>query len=78
VKDHPVFRREGSDIFSEVTINCLDAIVGTSMKVEVVDGEAEIEIPPGTQPGRVICLKKRGAPSLIADQQVSENRYARL
>jgi hypothetical protein len=69
VKDHPVFRREGSDIFSEVTIDCLDAIVGTSMKVEVVDGEAEIEIPPGTQPGRVICLKKRGAPSLIADQR---------
>ncbi len=69
VKQDPKFRREGSDIFSDVVISCVDAIVGTSMKVPVVDGEATIEIPPGTQPGHVICIKKRGAPSLIAEER---------
>lgn len=69
VKDHPTFRREGSDIFGEVTISCIDAIVGTSMKVPVVDGEATIEIPPGTQPGHVVCVKKRGARSLIGEER---------
>lgn len=69
VKDDPVFRREGNDIFSEVKVSCVDAILGTSTKVQVVDGEAEVTIPPGTQPGHVICIKKRGAPSLVADQR---------
>jgi DnaJ-class molecular chaperone len=67
VKKDPTFRREGSDIFGDVTISCVDAIVGTSTKVPVVDGEATIEIPPGTQPGHVICVKKHGAHGLIGD-----------
>lgn len=69
VKQDPTFRREGSDIFSDVVISCLDAIVGTKMTVPVIDGEATVEIPPGTQPGHVICVKKRGAPSLIAEER---------
>jgi molecular chaperone DnaJ len=69
IKEDPIFRRDGSDIHSDVTISCFDAIVGTSVTVPVIDGEAAIEIPPGTQPGHVICIKRRGAASLISDQR---------
>lgn len=68
-KEDPVFRRDGSDIHSDASICCFDAIVGTTITVPVVDGEATIEIPPGTQPGHVICVKRRGAASLVSDQR---------
>jgi molecular chaperone DnaJ len=64
VKDDPVFRREGPEIYSEYSISYLDAILGSSIKTPVVDGEVTIKIPPGTQPGQVMRLKGNGAPKL--------------
>jgi len=69
IKEDPSFRRDGSDIHSDATVNCFDAIVGTKITVPVIDGEATVEIPPGTQPGHVICVKRRGAASLVSDQR---------
>jgi molecular chaperone DnaJ len=42
----------------------VDAILGASTKVAVVDGEVEIQVPPGTQPGQVMRIKGKGAPRL--------------
>jgi molecular chaperone DnaJ len=42
----------------------VDAILGASTKVAVVDGEVEIKVPPGTQPGQVMRIKGKGAPRL--------------
>ena len=69
MKEDPVFRRDGSDIHSDASISCFDAIVGTTITVPVVDGDVTVEVPPGTQPGHVICVKRRGAASLISDQR---------
>ena len=69
MKEDPVFRRDGSDIHSDTTISCFDAIVGTTITVPVIDGDVTVEVPPGTQPGHVICVKRRGAASLISDQR---------
>ena len=64
VKEDPVFRREGPEIYSEASISYVDAILGASIKTPVVDGEVTIKIPPGTQPGQVMRLKGNGAPRL--------------
>mmetsp|Transcript_34728 Transcript_34728/g.73973 ORF Transcript_34728/g.73973 Transcript_34728/m.73973 type:complete len:457 (-) Transcript_34728:85-1455(-) len=64
VKDDPNFRREGPEIYSDATISYADAILGTSLKVPVVDGEVTIKVPPGTQPEQVMRLKGNGAPVL--------------
>lgn len=64
VKPDPMFRREGSEIYSDHSISYLDAILGASVKCPVVDGEVTIKIPPGTQPGQVMRLKGNGAPRL--------------
>ncbi len=64
VKDDPVFRREGPEIYSEAKISYLDAILGASIKCPVVDGEVTIKVPAGTQPGQVMRLKGNGAPRL--------------
>lgn len=69
IKEDPLFRRDGNDIHSDALISCVDAIVGTSLTIPVIDGEAKVEIEPGTQPGHVVCIKRRGAASLLADQR---------
>lgn len=64
VKEDPIFRREGPEIYSEQSISYLDAILGNSVKTPVVDGEVTIKIPPGTQPGQVMRVKGNGAARL--------------
>lgn len=64
VKEDSTFRREGPEIYSDASISYLDAILGASIKVPVVDGEVTIKVPPGTQPGQVMRLKGNGAPRL--------------
>lgn len=64
VREDKQFRREGPDIYSDASISYIDAILGASMKVPVVDGEVSIKVPPGTQPGQVMRLRGNGAPNL--------------
>ena len=64
VKEDKNFRREGPEIYSDATISYVDAILGASLKVPVVDGEVTIKVPPGTQPEQVMRLKGNGAPVL--------------
>jgi len=64
VKEDPIFRREGPEIYSEEKISYLDAILGNSIKTPVVDGEVTIKVPPGTQPGQVMRVRGNGAPRL--------------
>lgn len=58
------FKRHGYDILSKQEINITTAILGGKISVETVDGLVELKIPEGTQPGRVIRLKGKGAPHL--------------
>ncbi|KAG5179312.1 hypothetical protein JKP88DRAFT_187998 [Tribonema minus] len=65
VKSHPTFTRKGSDIYADKTISYLDAILGNdAVRVDVVDGEVEIKVPPGTQPSTVLRIRGKGAPVL--------------
>ena len=57
---HPSFRREGSDIHSEVTVNMAQAVLGTTLKVETIDGMVNLRVPPGIQPGKKLRLKGKG------------------
>merc|ERR1712151_158058 len=64
VKEDSTFRREGPEIYSDANVSYMDAILGASLEVPVVDGEVTIKVPPGTQPGQVMRLKGNGAPRL--------------
>lgn len=69
VKEDRNFRREGPEVYSDASISYVDAILGASVKVPVVDGEVTIKVPPGTQPGQVMRLKGNGAPRLGSPDQ---------
>ncbi|HEY8551868.1 MAG TPA: molecular chaperone DnaJ, partial [Thermaerobacter sp.] len=64
LKPHPVFRREGDDIVTEVGLGIAQAALGARLRVPTLEGEEELLIPPGTQPGQVIRLKGKGMPRL--------------
>ena len=64
VKPHKLFRRDGYDIVHPQVINVADAALGTTLKVPTLDGEADVEVPAGTQTGDIIRLKGDGIPHL--------------
>ncbi|KAJ7962840.1 Chaperone protein dnaJ [Quillaja saponaria] len=64
VEEIPGIQRDGINLSSTVSISYLDAILGAIVKVNTVEGTTELQIPPGTQPGDVLVLAKKGAPKL--------------
>ena len=58
------FVREGNDIFSTVDLTMTQAALGATVTVPTLDGDAELELEPGTQPGEVRVLRGRGMPVL--------------
>ena len=67
VRAHKHLTREGDLILSEVTISMVDAVLGTEVDVETVDGEVTMKVPAGTQPGTNFKLSGHGAPRLGSD-----------
>ena len=64
VKSDPRFVREGNDIFATVDLTITDAALGATVTVPTLDGETELEFPPGTQAGEIRVLRGRGMPVL--------------
>merc|ERR1712066_1211588 len=50
------FRRDGMDIYSDVSLSYVDAILGTKVQVPTVDGDMELNVPAGTQPGTTMRI----------------------
>jgi molecular chaperone DnaJ len=64
VRPHEFFRRRGEDIFLDLHINVAQAALGDSIMVPTLDGEEPLDIPSGTQPGKVFRLRNKGVPRL--------------
>ncbi|XP_077237925.1 molecular chaperone Hsp40/DnaJ family protein [Tasmannia lanceolata] len=64
IEEIPEIQRDGINLCSTVSVSYIDAILGAVAKVKTVDGITELQIPPGTQPGDVLILAKRGVPKL--------------
>jgi molecular chaperone DnaJ len=67
VGDHPVFRREGDDIYITVPVTATEAALGAKVEVPTIDGRAQLKIPPGTQSGQKLRLREKGVPSATRD-----------
>ena len=64
VKSHKYFVREGNDIYIKVPISSIDATLGTKVDVPTPNGDVELTIPAGSQPGTKLRLKGYGVKDL--------------
>jgi len=64
VQDHKFFRRRENDVILNLDINLAQATLGADISVPTVDGEEQLKIPAGTQPGKVFKLRGKGIPHL--------------
>src|SRR5579863_8113676 len=62
-EEHPVFRRDGDDIYLTVPVAATEAALGAKIEVPTIDGRALLKIPPGTQCGQKLRLREKGVPS---------------
>ena len=62
IKEHPLFRREGHEIWCEVPVTFPQAALGTLIDVPTIDAKVRMKIPEGTQSGRVFRLRGKGVP----------------
>jgi molecular chaperone DnaJ len=71
------FVRDGNDLVTVVDVPAPAAALGTTVSVPTLDGDQEIDVPAGTQPGTVVTLRGKGMPSIgrrgRGDQQVVLN-----
>jgi molecular chaperone DnaJ len=64
VAPHKKLSREGTELYYELGVSIAQASLGTRVKVPTIEGDEEIEIRPGTQPGTELRLRGRGVPHL--------------
>ncbi len=64
VRPHELFRREGNDLILRLPISFTQAALGDRLTIPSLNGERELTIPPGTQPGEIIRLRGEGIPAL--------------
>ncbi len=62
VKDHPVMRREGYDVWCEVPVSFPQAALGAVVEIPSLDGKVRMRVPEGTQSGRILRMRGKGMP----------------
>ena len=54
------FKRQGADLFHDARIPMHTALLGGRVRVPTLDGEVDVRVPSGTQPGERMVLKGHG------------------
>jgi len=62
VKPHEKFKRDGADIFYDQNISIVDAVLGKTITVLILDGTEKVSVEAGSQPNTIIKLKGKGLP----------------
>ncbi|MEP5759810.1 MAG: molecular chaperone DnaJ [Litoreibacter sp.] len=65
VADHPLFQRDGLDLFCQVPVSMTTAAIGGDVEVPTIDGgRSRVKVPEGSQSGRQMRLRGKGMPAL--------------
>jgi molecular chaperone DnaJ len=60
IKQHDIFERDGDDLHCTVPVSIITASLGGSVTIPTLGGEAEIDLPEGTQHGKTFRLRAKG------------------
>ncbi|CAM0872057.1 unnamed protein product [Alopecurus aequalis] len=75
VKEKQGIHRDGLNLYSDVTIDYTDAILGTTVKVETIEGWKDLYIPPGIQPGEKLKFAQLGAPDIKRPKHRGDHNF---
>ena len=64
VQPHDRYLRDGDDLVTVISVSIAQAALGTTVKLPTLDGDEEIAVPAGSQPGKQFVLRQRGVPRL--------------
>jgi molecular chaperone DnaJ len=78
VRHEAGIERDGSDLHAIADLTMTEAALGATVTVPGPEGEVEVEVPAGTQPGSVHVLKGRGMPVLQSGRRGDFNVHVRV
>ncbi len=69
IAPHPLFRREGADLFVEVPIDLKEATLGGSVRIPTLKGSVLTKLPPALGARAKLRLTGRGLPMVAGDME---------
>lgn len=63
VKAHPIFRKEGYNLITDLSIKLSTALLGGEYPLETLDGNITVVIPAGITHGEILRVKAKGVPT---------------
>lgn len=65
VREHPIFQRDGVNLYCRVPISITTAALGGEVEVPTIDGgRSRVKVPVGAQTGKQMRLRSKGMPAL--------------
>ena len=65
VREHPLFQRDGVNLFCRVPVSMITAALGGDIEVPTIDGgRSKVKVPTGSQNGKQMRLRSKGMPAL--------------
>ena len=69
IEPHPIFEREGAELFCHVPVSYSSAVLGGELTIPTLEGESVLKIPGGTESGKLFKLKGKGVPILGSNRR---------
>ncbi|PHR66402.1 MAG: molecular chaperone DnaJ [Idiomarina sp.] len=64
VREHPIFARDGNNLYCEVPLSFTRAALGGDIEVPTLEGKVKLKVPAETQTGKLFRLRGKGVKSV--------------
>jgi curved DNA-binding protein len=78
LREHPLVRREGKDLFLDLPVTVPEAVRGAEVTLPTFEGPVRLTVPAGSQSGRRLRLRGRGLPDLHGGERGDLHAVVRI